>query len=164
MGPRLARLAAAALVALPGCGHAEPVHSADGQQRARLAVWRVYMGVACGKPNWIGCDRVGLAIWLPVRPRGLDASIGGRSVAMRRQSTVDAADYGARKHRPLAYYVGFLQPAGLMDGPLRVQPDGGRRHWTGLHPVEAKVRLVAHYRNGEASRRTLSVGLAAGWG
>jgi hypothetical protein len=152
------------LAVLPGCGQQDAVRPTPAPDPARLAVWRVYMGVSCGKPNWIGCDRVGLAIWLPRRARRLEASIAGRPVVMRRQSTVDAADYGAKQHRPLAYYVGFLQPAGLMDGPLRVRPDGGRRHWTGLHPLDAEVRLVAHYRGGKARRRTLSVPLAAGWG
>jgi hypothetical protein len=83
---------------------------------------------------------------------------------MRWRATVDAVDYGATKHQRLEYYEGYLVPAGLIDGPLRVRPDRGRYHWTGRHPVSTKVRLVARYRSGKSARTTLRVGLAAGWG
>jgi hypothetical protein len=154
---RRAAIAVLALLALASC-------SDSGTGPPRLAVGRVYMGVSCPRPNSIRCDRVGLAVWLPRRARHLDAWIAGRAVRMRWQSTVDAVDYGATKHRRLEYYEGFLSPAGLIDGPLHIRPDGGRYHWTGAHPRSAEVRLVGHYRGGRAARRTLSVGLPAGWG
>jgi hypothetical protein len=164
MGLRHAWVAAVALVALSSCGESEPQHSPAAPHRTGLAVWRVYMGVSCGKPNSIRCDRVGLAVWLPRRARRLEASIGGRPLELRWGRTDDATDYGATKHRRVQYYEGFLQPAGLIDGPLRIHPDGGRYHWTGRVPVSAQVRLIARYRGGKAKRRTLSVPLAAGWG
>ncbi len=117
--------------------------------RPRPTVSRVYMGVSCPRPNSIRCDRVGLAVWLPGRTERLAASIAGRPLAM---------------HRRTDHFEGFLRPAGLIDGPLRVRPDRGRYYWTGRHPVSAKVRLIVRYRGGRRARRTLRVGLAAGWG
>ncbi|MEA2364182.1 MAG: hypothetical protein QOD71_3327 [Thermoleophilaceae bacterium] len=122
------------------------------------------MGVACPQPSSIRCDRVGLAVWLPKRAGRLEASIAGRALTLRWRASVDAAAYGITKYGRVDYYEGFLQPAGLIDGPLRVRPERGRYHWTGRHPVSARVRLVAHYAEGRSAHRTLSVGLAAGWG
>ena len=67
-------------------------------------------------------------------------------------------------HRRTDHFEGFLEPAGLIDGPLRVRPDHGRFYWAGRHPVRAKVRLVVRYPGARRARRTLDVGLAAGWG
>jgi hypothetical protein len=149
-----------ALIALAGCAD-----SGIGPQRTtRLALARVYMGVACPQSNSIRCDRVGLAVWLPRRARRLEASISGRPLKMHWRAAVDAADYDITKYRRVNYYEGYLAPAGLIDGPLRVQPERGRYHWTGRHPVSTRVRLVARYESRESERATLHVGLAAGWG
>ena len=133
------------LVALVACG-SDP---APPQPHDRLHVVRVYMGVSCPKANSIRCDRVGLAVWLRRRPARLSATIAGRPLRLRRHSD---------------HYEGFLVPAGLIDGPLRVRPDGGRYRWTGAKPVTARVRLTARFPDGRTLRRTLNVGLAAGWG
>ena len=36
------------------------------------------MGVACHVPNWIGCDRVGLAVWLRRPAIAVSATIPAR--------------------------------------------------------------------------------------
>lgn len=129
-----------------------------------LAVAQASMGVSCPQPSSIRCDRVGLAVWLPRASTRVEASIAGRPVRMRRGRDWNDARFGKRRYRRVAFYEGFLRPAGLLDGPLRVRPDGGRYHWTGRHPVTARVRLTAHYRRGGPARRTLRVPLWAGWG
>src|SRR4051812_33605397 len=82
-----------------------------------------FMGVTCdGRPSWIGCDRVGLFVWLKSDVTRLHASIEGRRVAMRRHRGGEPS---------VQSWEGFLQPAGLIDGPLKVRPDRGRYYWQG---------------------------------
>src|SRR5687767_14960706 len=73
------------------CGSAEDAQrgrGGDGVQAPELAVPLArapYMGVSCdGRPNWIGCDRVGLYVYLTHEVARLTASIEGRGVPMRR--------------------------------------------------------------------------------
>jgi hypothetical protein len=127
-------------LAVVGCG--APGH--------RLQVARIYMGVSCGKPNSIRCDRVGLAVWSPKRFPRIEARIDGRPLTLEWKSATPG----------LNYYEGFLSPAGLLNGRLRVRSDGGRYHWTGRHPRAATVILIA----GEGRRAKRRVYLAAGWG
>jgi len=114
------------------------------------------MGVSCdGRSNWIGCDRVGLYVWLRRHVPDLKASIAGRRVPMRRaRSGPDSRNN----------WEGFLRPAGLIDGPLKVTPDRGRLYWFGRTPVSARVRITVFDRNGRSATRTLRLGLAAGYG
>ena len=45
-------------------------------------------------------------------------------------------------------FVGFLYDAGLRHGPLAVRVENGRSRWTGIHPVNATVRLVITLADG----------------
>jgi hypothetical protein len=131
----------------------------DGDEPADLTVPLArapYMGVACaGRPNWIGCDRVGLFVYLKRDVARLTASIEGRSVSMRRVRGGEASRHD---------WEGFLRPAGLIDGPLKVRPDRGRYYWFGRTPVSGRVRLTVFDGNGESTTRTLDLRLAAGYG
>jgi len=90
------------------------------------------MGVACpGAPNSIACDRIGIAVQLwRVGPKVIRATVGGRTAVLRPQ---DGAPF----------YLGYLQPAGLIDGPLKVIPDHGPSHWWGDHPKFAVMTIRA---------------------
>src|SRR5687768_8551495 len=84
-------LAAVTASATIACGSAEDAQrgrGADGVQARELTVPLArapYMGVSCdGRPNWIGCDRVGLYVYLTRDVARLTASIEGRGVPMRR--------------------------------------------------------------------------------
>jgi hypothetical protein len=145
-------LAVALAVGLVGCNE-------DGT-RHRLEVARIYMGVSCGKPNSIRCDRVGLAVWSPTRFPRIEVTIAGRPLTLTWKSATPGSSWDMPRYRRLNYYEGFLAPAGLLDGRLRVRPDGGRYHWTGLHPRQATVVLKA----GHLPRAKRRVYLAAGWG
>lgn len=131
--------------------------SACGSRRLtpHLTVGDAYMGVACSKPNSIACDRVGLAVWLPRPATRLTASIAGRPLTMRMA--------GLAFRRGIEW-DGYLQPAGMKDGALRVQPDRGTDYWIGSHGLAAYVELTAHYRDGSSATATELVDLGAGWG
>ena len=152
------RIWAAVLLAfaMVGCNEEGAAH--------RLEVARIYMGVSCGKPNSIRCDRVGLAVWSPRRLPQIEASIAGRQLTLPWKSATPGATWDMPRYRRLNYYEGFLSPAGLLDGRLHVRPDGGRYHWTGLHPKAATIRLIGRPASGPARRAVRRVYLAAGWG
>jgi hypothetical protein len=143
-------LATTAAACLAGCGGADPAKPTVPLARTP------YMGVSCdGRSNWIGCDRVGLYVWLRRHVPDLKASIAGRRVPMRRaRSGPDSRNN----------WEGFLRPAGLIDGPLKVTPDRGRLYWFGRTPVSGRVRITVLDRNGRAATRTLRLRLAAGYG
>jgi hypothetical protein len=117
------------------------------------------MGVACPEANSIACDRIGIAVWLDSQPRRLVARVGGLSVVLR-----DAhIRCGAERSCPRLYQA-MLQPAGLLDGALKVTPDEGRYRWLGRHPVEGTLTITATLRDGSRAVATRRVPLAPGWG
>jgi hypothetical protein len=60
-------------------------------------------------------------------------------------------------------WEGYLRPARLADGPLRVSATSGGR-WLGDPPVYAVVRLTGEYADGSSAARLLRIRLAPGWG
>lgn len=149
-----------------------PGRRAVAAQPALLALPRAPgIGVACPAANSIACDRVGIqvAISLADAPVRLVATVGGRSVELHKSWQLVVG----RNHRTSPcttgrsceiYYTGYLQPAGLLDGALKVQPDKGRYRWYGRHPVTRTLRLRASYHGGRVAETTRQVPLAAGWG
>ena len=117
------------------------------------------MGVACPEPNSVACDRVGIAVWLDSEPQRLVASVGGRSVTLR-DAHIRCGDDRACPR----LYQGELQPAGLLDGALKVTPDEGRHRWFGRHPVTGTLTVTATYRDGSRAAATRRVPLSPGWG
>ena len=138
-----------------GAGRCEPREYVAAGAPLTVQDWRApYMGVACPEPNSIRCDRVGLAVWVERPASRVAASIAGRRVTLR----TGAFGPGRRS------WQGFLRPAGLLDGPLRVRPDRGRYFWEGRHSVFAYVRLAVRYRDGGSASGVQLVMLSAGWG
>jgi hypothetical protein len=117
------------------------------------------MGVACPEANGIACDRIGIAVWLDSAPRRLVARVGGRSVVLRDAHIRCGADASCPR-----LYQAMLQPAGLLDGALKVTPDEGRYRWLGRHPVVGTLTVTATYRDGSRAVATRRVPLAPGWG
>jgi hypothetical protein len=124
------------------------------------------MGVACPRaPNSIACDRLAIGVFMTTAPRRLVATAGGRSVVLRDQTTTcPAGPSCAQPYRGPHFYTGYPQPAGLIDGALRVTPDAGRYRWYGRHPLTATLRITATYADGTTATTTRRVPLAAGWG
>ena len=114
-----------------------------------------YAGVACPRANSIACDRVGLAVWLGEPAAGVSARLDGRPVAL------GAAHLGGR---PRTDWIGYLRPAGLLDGALRITPDRGRTHWEGAHPKRVRLVVDVLRRDGSAARTQTTAPLSSGWG
>ena len=114
-----------------------------------------YTGVACPRANSIACDRVGLAVWLAQPAAGVSARLDGRPVVL------SAAHLGGRPHTD---WIGYLRPAGLLDGALRITPDRGRTHWEGAHPKRVRLVVDVLRRDGSAVRTQTTVPLSPGWG
>ena len=125
-----------------------------GTRGERLLSRAPYLGVACPEANSLACDRVGLAVWLRRPGARVTATINGRPLRL----------HAGRRDGRAAWYRGYLQPAGLLDGPLKVTPDRGRHFWQGSHPKDAFVRIEIRRASGEVDGVSLSVPLRAGWG
>jgi hypothetical protein len=118
-----------------------------------------YMGMSCRTPNSFACDRVGLAVWLREPAARVDAAIAGRELELDDPEWSGTAEDGERR-----MFAGFLQPAGLIDGPLRVTADAGPDRWIGREPVSTIVDLWIVRNDGATTTTTLEVGLSPGWG
>jgi hypothetical protein len=134
-----------------------PLAPGDGSSKLTVPLARdPYIGVSCvGRPNWIACDRVGLYVYLERQVAHLRASVEGREVPMH-----PARGGPDARHN----WEGFLHPAGLIDGPLKVKPERGRYYWFGKPPVFGRVSLTVRDDEGESATRTLRLPLAAGYG
>jgi len=133
--------------------------SCDTSKRAQVHGQRLlrrtpYLGVACPQAHSIACDRVGLAVWLKRSAASVAAKINGQSLRLR------AGRLDGR--RPT--YTGYLQPAGLLHGPLEVTPDRSPYFWQGSHPKDARVLLQIRRSDGSMDTASLTVPLRAGWG
>ena len=112
------------------------------------------IGVACPRANSIACDRVGLALWLGVPARRVSATIDGRALVL----------HPSRARNRQAPWIGYLQPAGLLDGELKITPDRGRDYWAGRHPKSARLVVRVTRPDGRRAVTRLNVALVAGWG
>jgi hypothetical protein len=118
-----------------------------------------YMGVSCRIPNSFACDRVGLAVWLQEPAVTVDAAIAGSELDLDDPEWSGPVENGERR-----MFAGFLQPAGLIDGPLEVTPDAGADRWIGREPVSATVDLRIVRDSGTTTTTTVEVQLSPGWG
>jgi hypothetical protein len=150
-----------------GCGAAEDDgdRSAPGDSFATVPANEVlsrdaYMGVSCPASNEFRCDRVGLAVWLREPALEVDAAIAGRELELDDPEWSEQPDDHGRR----GMFAGFLQPAGLIDGPIQVTPDDGPDRWLGSEPVSATVDLRIVESTGETTRTTTEVNLSPGWG
>lgn len=90
----------------------------------------VYLGLSCPTPNSVECDRVTIAVTVDRPAREMRVWIAGRPVEM---------DPPAENGR--SYWEGSLQPAGLVDGPLKQQVQEGDVRYIGSPAVGAEVRI-----------------------
>jgi hypothetical protein len=117
-----------------------------------LFAQRPQLGVACRVPNSIRCDRVAFAVWLRRPVDAVSAAIAGRRFPLAYQQSVT----------PVRMYAGYLHPAGLADGPLRVPFTAGGM-WFGEGRVSARVRVWVE-AGGRTATTVVRVPLRAGWG
>jgi hypothetical protein len=149
----------------PGGGRTGNTGSRGGSVRARLeAAGAVlaqapYMGVACVMPNWIGCDRIGLAVWLRRPALAVSANVDGSPFDLN-----DARWSGQARGGRRTMFAGFLQPAGLTTRiavrPLPFTID----RWLGSNAPTPTVLLKITYAPRNIVRTHVTVTLKAGWG
>jgi hypothetical protein len=156
---RYAALIALAALLVVGC-KAQPAGTPPAratatpspEPAARLLSRTPYVGVSCRRPNSIACDRVGVAVWVKRPAVGVTARIAGRRLQLRPPSSREG------------WWEGFLQPAGMIDGALRVTPDRGRLYWQGTHPRDVHVGIAVTRRSAGTDRTSVTVSLHPGWG
>jgi hypothetical protein len=133
---------------------------APGEAPPDDPVARAYLGVSCPRANDPTCDRVGLSVTLREGARSVEAAIDGRRMRL------DDPDWSGPEEGGLrTIFAGFLSPAGLDDGALRIPEagtSGGR--WMGDPPVSAPVDLFITAADGTTTTVTLEVQLSPGWG
>jgi hypothetical protein len=89
----------------------------------------------------------------------VEGAIAGRKLELDDPEWSEPTEDGSRR-----MFAGFLQPAGLVDGPLEVTADAGPDRWIGRDPVSASVDLRIERADGTTIVATLDVRLAPGWG
>lgn len=130
-----------------------------GSQARLLQTRPPYLGVVCSPASSFACDRVGLMIWLRKPALQVVAKVAGRRVVLGDPRWSGPLKAGRRRR-----FAGFLQPAGLIDGPLRIPAQDGGTTWTGDPPVTAKVLILVTYEAGSTSSAAMRVRLSPGWG
>ena len=152
--------------ATEGSGSPPAAASQNGQYLTPAAVFsqQPSMGVACGVPNWVACDRVALEVGL-ARPAVVSATFAGhrlRLVDPHWSYVARATLQPGSSLQPLYVYAGFVQAAGLMNR-LAVQPraDGS---WFGQHAPSPLVRFRVAYASGQVVSTQQRVQLRPGWG
>jgi len=120
------------------------------EKAGRLPITRVLVGVACPKPNRIGCGRIGIAVWPQRAVDQLDAHIGPYTTTLKPQGD--------------GSYQGFVQ-ADLKRAPFYIRPDV-TGYWAGNPAAPFSLRLTGRTRASETRTfDTTTTGfIAAGWG
>jgi hypothetical protein len=166
IGLALAVAAAGVVIAVLSSGGGSPARRGEvvpvAVRPKRILVRQPSMAVACHRANSIACDRVGLAIWLRRPARAVSATIAGKPLTLDYQFCCFPQPHPPAIRRQ---FMGFLYRAGLRGpGPLAVQVENGHNRWTGVHPVDAAVRLTITYADGSQQTTALRVELNPGWG
>jgi hypothetical protein len=160
-------LGAATVLLVRGGAHRPPAPRSSAHQPQQIAAVapsvllaeEPYMGVSCRIPNSIACDRVGLAVRLRRPAISVSATIAGSALSLN-----DPAWSGPSRNARRSDFSGFLQPAGMLNGPLKLRPDRGRYYWIGSHPRSARVQIVVNFGSRRMVQTTATVELHAGWG
>ena len=120
------------------------------------------MGVACGVPDSIACDRLGLAVWLPRRATVTATIAGAPPISLDDPHW----SYFVRYHgRAIHVYVGFLAPAGLTTR-FHISPEANTQTWDGAssNPPSPLVHFRIDYGLGDITFTQARVTLRPGWG
>jgi hypothetical protein len=116
------------------------------------------LGVSCHVASWIGCDRVGLAVWLRRPAVAVSATIAGAPLKLN-----DPMWSGPMRNGRRTMFAGFLKPAGITTR-LHVKPYGKTQTWIGSNQPTPTVWFRIDYGHGKVIVTHEGVGLRAGWG
>jgi hypothetical protein len=113
-----------------------------------------FLGVACGKPDSIACDRVGVGVTTRLPASLIVVQIAGRLVALSPPNPPRSSDI----------WLGYLQNISLRRGPLRIPVPPRARLWFGVPEVNPQVRVTAFFPNGYVATTAGRVQLHPGFG
>jgi hypothetical protein len=116
-----------------------------------------HMGVACGVPNSIACDRIGLTVWLRRPARTVTASIADTTFRLDNPTWS-----GPRHHGQRTVFAGFLRPAGITNRLGVITEQGS--YWDGSDGPDPQVVLTITRPGQPATQAWVNVHLMAGWG
>ena len=102
-----------------------------------------FLGVACGKPNSIACDRVGVGVNIATATLVV-VEVAGRYVTL--SPPTDAPN----DH----LWLGYLYGAGLRHGPLDVRISPRATRWFGVPEVQPPVAVDVFFKDGTVSTLT----------
>jgi hypothetical protein len=132
---------------LAGCSTA---HSVRPLPSASLP----FLGVACGKPNSIACERVGIGVSTEIPASLVVVQMAGQVVALSPPAPPQAA----------TTWLGYRQGVSLRNGPLRIPVSTRTDLWYGTPEVYPQVRVTAFFANGQEATATGRVLLHPGFG
>lgn len=113
-----------------------------------------FLGVACGVPNSITCDRVGVGVNAPGAATLVMVNVAGRWV------TLSPPTDSPRDH----LWLGYLYEAGLKHGALDVGIPPRATRWFGTPEVQPAVTVEAFFGDGTVSTLTARGFLHPGFG
>jgi len=115
-----------------------------------------YMGISCGLPNPVACDRVGLIVRLR-QPAVVTATIDGLALRLNDPTWSGAFPTG----RPTIFiYAGFLQPA---DMTTRMHVPPSSTMFIKTPPPSASVWFRIDFGHGKVVLTHEDVQLEPGW-
>lgn len=112
-----------------------------------------FLGIACGSPNSIACDRVGVGVNIDAATLVM-VEVAGRFVTL--SPPTDAPN----DH----LWLGYLYGAGLRHGPLDVHISRGATRWFGTPEVQPPVTVDVFFQDGTVGTLTGRGFLHAGFG
>ena len=112
-----------------------------------------FLGVACGSPNSIACDRVGVGVNIDAATLVM-VEVAGRFVTL--SPPTDAPN----DH----LWLGYLYKAGLRHGPLDVHISPRATRWFGTPEVQPPVTVDVFFQDGTVGTLTGRGFLHAGFG
>ncbi len=124
---------------------------------ARLLAKPAYAGVACGVPNSISCDRLGLEVWLRRPAASVQATVAGQAMVLDDPLWSGPQHAGGR-----TAFAGFMRPAGLA-ARFHLKPSAAGR-WFGPVPRPVPLTVLVRYGDGSVATATTTVAVAPGWG
>lgn len=111
-----------------------------------------FVGVACARPYWLGCRRLGVGAAVSPRATLVVARIAGRLV------TLTAPERGATT------WLGHLNNADYRRGPLAVKARRPGMHWYGTPEVWPRVQVTAFFPGGRVATVSGQTLLRPGFG
>jgi len=113
-----------------------------------------FLGIACGKPNSIQCDRIGVGVRLDEDATLVVVQIAGRLVTLSPPDPPGSSNI----------WLGYLYGAGPDNGALRVRSPRRDGLWSGTPSTYARVRVTAFFPDGRVASDAATVMLHAGFG